>query len=507
MYQNVIRRQMRAAVIAVAALALGATVVGADTVDCQRAIVKGAQKYASTRIKALQKCEEGRLTGKILTACSADTKTQDKITKAATKLQDGITGKCASVTVADLGFDSLVNRCAGGAYDGQYCSTNGQCPGTCVGGTKNGELCTGVGNCPGGTCPDAGTCSTATLCPALLNDKLGATCAIPLTSPNDVGTCLTCTSARKIDAVIGTFYGSLLPESTNKGVLKCQKDIGKRTAKLFDAVEKALSKCQDAHIKDPIKTPTCPDAKATDKITKAATKLDDAIAKTCVDAATISSGARPSQILGEAPRFGACPAANTQTAAGLSDTLGCLAQSAAACDVGLSVADPACSTLLCGNGQIDGGETCDDSNTVADSGVGADDICPPDCSVAVCSPTGTQSVTVQLTTAAPVINALVLVTYDDAKVSIPGVGDSASVIASVTSGVFATSPRDSETALRINLEDPSLTGIGSGAAAEVTFNTCTGTPVTAADFKCIVVSAGDASFAEVFGATCTVTVP
>jgi hypothetical protein len=69
------------------------------------------------------------------------------------------------------------------------------------------------------------------------------------------------------------------------------------------------------------------------------------------------------------------------------------------------------------------------------------------------------------------------------------------------------SPRDSETALRINLEDPSLTGIGSGAAAEVTFNTCTGTPVTAADFKCIVVSAGDASFAEVFGATCAVTVP
>ena len=110
MYQNVIRRQMRAAVIAVAALALGGTVVGADTVDCQRAIVKGAQKYASTRIKALQKCEEGRLTGKILTACSADIKTQDKIAKAATKLQDGITKKCTSVTVADLGFDSLVNR-------------------------------------------------------------------------------------------------------------------------------------------------------------------------------------------------------------------------------------------------------------------------------------------------------------------------------------------------------------------------------------------------------------
>src|SRR4029077_4118372 len=101
------------------------------------------------------------------------------------------------------------------------------------------------------------------------------------------------------------------------------------------------------------------DAKTTDKITKAAGKLDDAIAKTCVDAATINGGARPSQILGEAPRFGTCPAADTQTAAGLSSTLGCLAENAAACDVGLSVANPACSTLLCGNGQIDPGETCD----------------------------------------------------------------------------------------------------------------------------------------------------
>jgi hypothetical protein len=43
MYQNVIRRQLRAAVIAAGALALGATVAGADTVDCQRAIVKGAE--------------------------------------------------------------------------------------------------------------------------------------------------------------------------------------------------------------------------------------------------------------------------------------------------------------------------------------------------------------------------------------------------------------------------------------------------------------------------------
>jgi cysteine-rich repeat protein len=497
---------MRRAAIAVAALALGATTAGAQDISkCRAAIVKGAQKYASARAKALQKCEEGRLTGKITTTCDADAKTQGKISAAASKLQDAIAKACTSVTVADLGFDNLVNRCSGGIYDGQYCVTNGQCPGVCVGGSRNGELCTGAGNCPGGTCPNVGTCGQASICPAFLNDHLGASCAAPLTSPADVGTCIACTTARKVDSLMRTFYGSLLPASADKAVLKCQKDIGKRTAKYFDAVEKALAKCEQDRIKDPMVT--CPDAKAADKIAKAGAKLDAAIAKTCLDAGTISGGLRPSQVLGEASRFGACGAANTQTAAGLSAALGCLAKNAASCDVGLTVGDAACSTLLCGNGQIDSGETCDDGNTVADGGVGPDDICPPDCAVAACSPTGTQSVTVQLTTSTPLVSALVLVTYDDTKVSIPGIADSPSVLASVSSGVFATSPRDTDTAIRINLEDPTLTGVSSGAAATVTFTTCTGTPVTAADFTCVVVSAGDANFAEVFGASCAVTVP
>ena len=506
MYQSEILRQTRIAMLAVVALAFGASVASADTADCQGAIVKGAQKYASTRAKAMQKCQEGVLTGKLPGPCP-DAKAADKITKAAQKLQDGITGKCAGVTVADLGLDSKVNRCVGGPYDGNYCATNAQCPGLCAGGTKAGELCTVAGNCPGGTCtgPAPGVCTLTTLCPAFLNDGLPGNCTTALTSPADVGTCITCTTAQKVDSLMNTFYGSLLPASADKDTLKCQKDIGKRTTKYFDAVEKALAKCEQDVIKG--KVTSCPDAKASDKITKAGAKLDAAIAKTCTDAGKISGGGHPSQILGDASRFGACPAANTQSAAGLSATLGCLAGNAAACDVGLTMGDASCSTGLCGNGQIDAGETCDDGNTVADGGVGSDDICPPDCAVAACTPTGGQSVTVQLTTATPLVNALVLVTYDDAKVSIPGIGAGPSVIAAVNSGVFATSPRDTDTAVRIGLEDPTLTGVSSGAAATISFTTCTGTPVTAADFKCIVVSAGDASFTEVFGATCAVTVP
>lgn len=508
MYQITMFRQTRIAALAAAVVALGATVAGAQNVPkCQGAIVKGAQGYASARVKALQKCEEGRLTGKITTTCAADAKTQAGISKAADKLSAAISKACTGVTVSDLGLANKVNRCSGGLFDGDYCATDSQCPGECVGGSKDGEWCTSNGNCPGGACsgPTPGTCAQVSLCPAFLNDKLPGNCAAALTSPADVGTCLTCTTAQKIDAVIGTFYGSLLPASADKAVLKCQKDIGKRTAAYFDAVEKALSKCQQAVIK--AGSGSCPDGKTSAAISKAADKLDAALAKSCADAAKISGGARPSQILGQSPRFGACPLANTQTSAGLSGTLACLATNAATCDVGLSVGDVSCSTALCGNGQIDVGETCDDGNTVADAGVGPDDICPPDCSVAACSPSGTQSVTVQLTTSTPLVSALVLVGYDDAKVSIPGIGDGPAVLASVTSGVFATSPRDTDTAVRINLEDPTLTGVGSGAAATVTFTKCTGTPVTAADFNCIVVSAGDANFAEVFGATCAVTVP
>ncbi len=51
---------------------------------------------------------------------------------------------------------------------------------------------------------------------------------------------------------------------------------------------------------------------------------------------------------------------------------GRLAQNAAECDVAFSLGSTACSTGLCGNGQIDPGESCDDGNTARDSGSGED---------------------------------------------------------------------------------------------------------------------------------------
>lgn len=481
MHQLLPTGQIRAAVLALAAtLALGSSAGAQDIPKCQAAIVKNAQKYTSTRVKALQKCEESVLTGKLPGPCP-DAKAADKISKAATKLADGVAKACTGVTVADLGFAGLVNRCVGGDNDGSRCADTFDCP--------NGGVCTGVDECP-----------------TFLNGRLPGDdgCEIPLASPADVAECLECATNAKVDAVLDAFYATLKPASTDKDVLKCQKDIGKRTAKFFDAVEKSLAKCEDARLKG--KVASCPDSKAADKISKSLTKLGEAIAKTCADGATINRAANAGRIWGAAPAFGACAVSGAETPAGLSGALACLAQNAADCDVALSIAGTTCSTGLCGNGQIDAGETCDDGNTARDSGSGGDDICPPDCVVAACNVSGTQDVTINITTPEDLIGANILLTYDDGKVSIPAIGNAAPVLARVSSLTFATSPRDTDTALRINLDDPTVIGQPGVNAATVTFDLCGGA-VSAADFGCMVVDAANASFEAISGVSCSVSVP
>jgi hypothetical protein len=482
MYQNSILGQTRIAIsLVAAALLLGAGTAGAqDVTKCQRSIVKNAQKYASARAKALQKCEDGLLNGKVMSC--PDQKADDKIDKAATKLGEKIVKDCTGVSLADMGFAGKVNRCNGGDLDG--------------------NRCVDVNDCPNG-----GTCDAVDECPTYLNGRLPGddACEIALSTPQSVSDCIECATNAKVDALIATLYGTLNAPSADKDTFKCQREIGKRAAKYFDAADKALSKCEDALLNG--KVMSCPDQKADDKIAKALTKLGAAMDKKCGSGALIGGATSASRIWGEAPRFGSCGVTGAQTAAGLSATLACLADGAATCDAALSTGDNACSIPLCGNGQIDDGETCDDGNTTRDTGVGGDDICPSDCSVAACAVTGSQGVTVNLTVPEDIVNALVLVSYDDNKVSIPGIGNQAPVVAAVTSGTFATSPRDTDTALRINLEDPFLIGVGSGPAATITFDVCSAAVLAAADFGCMVVDAGNTSFANITGATCSISVP
>ena len=83
-----------AVVLSVAAsLALVAS-AHADPLKCQRSILKDSGKFAQARIKALQKCEDGRLKGKVLTTCAADSKTQGSIQKARDKMHAAIGKNC-----------------------------------------------------------------------------------------------------------------------------------------------------------------------------------------------------------------------------------------------------------------------------------------------------------------------------------------------------------------------------------------------------------------------------
>jgi len=490
MHQNSILRQMRFAALAAAALAFGATAAGAqDITKCRQAIVKNGQKYASSITKAQQKCEEGRLKGKILTACSADLKTTDKINKAATKLSDGVVKACTGVALVDMGFAAKVTRCVGGNGAGDRCVDTEDC--------KFAPVAIG---------PEDGICTPTDECPTFLNGRLPGddTCEIALSTPASVADCLECAANAKVGSLINTFYASLNAFSADKTVQKCQIDIGKRTAKFFDAIEKSLAKCEDAVLK--AGAGTCPDLKATDKIAKSLTKLTGALTKTCASGATISNAAAAGKIFGAAPAFGACGVAGAQTTPGLVNSLSCLAQNAAECDVALSLGSNACSTALCGNAQIDAGETCDDGNTTQDSGSGPADICPSDCSVNTCANLGTQSVTISIQAPANLISSLVLLSYDDAKVAIPGINSDPAVLAAVSSLDFATTPRDNETSLRIIFEDPSVVGVAPGVAGTVTFSTCAVGPITAADFGCMVIDAGNPAFENITGATCTVTV-
>jgi cysteine-rich repeat protein len=474
-------RQLPAAAAAALVMIFGATAAsGQDADKCQATITKNAQKYASKLAKGLQKCEEGRLKGTITTDCATDPKTQDKIGKAAGKLAEKITGDCAGVALADAGLAGLVTRCDGGGNMGSRCVDDNDCP-------------------------DA-ACSPVDECPAFLNGSLACD-GLALTDAASIADCFECNINAKVQTAIDSFYVSLNAASEDPDDTKCQKDIGKRATKYFDKVEKSLAKCEDALLKG--KVMSCPDAKATDKIGKALAKLNDAIGKSCDTPDRIARVLNSGKLYSTAPRWGSCGVTAPSTTAGLASTLACLAESAAECDVAASTGDTVCTSQLCGNGQIDGTETCDDGNTINESGLGSADICPSDCAVAACTPSGSVNVTVNFTPPAgmSLLSGVVLLSYDDSKISIPGSLGDPPVVARFASPSFATSPNDVDYAVRVVLQDPFLIGVAAGEAFTVQFDTCQGAPApTAADLGCMFVDAADTNFVTVLGTTCSVTV-
>jgi cysteine-rich repeat protein len=185
MYQKVLLKKKRFAGIAATFAMLTLWLAGSASaapdpiLKCRQAIAAAGQKYEDARAKALQKCEEGKLKGKLaadivcasLAVPPGNQKTADKISGAQTKLSavvaKGCCGKdktCGAGSGADadqplsaIGWSGRVTACVDGERAGESCQTTADCPKACSAGQKLGVGCAADNQCPF-ACANAGTC-------------------------------------------------------------------------------------------------------------------------------------------------------------------------------------------------------------------------------------------------------------------------------------------------------------------------------------------------------------
>ncbi len=498
MHQTLMSYALRAVGATALAVVLGAGSALADAADCQEAIAKAGQKYADQYSKNLAKCEASVLKGKIPGPCP-DTKAAEKIAKALTKLQDTIAKDCTDVSLVDIGWDDLASRCNSvGNRAGSRCDDISDCPGVagrCQLGSNPGTVCTIAGADPlclgGGTCL-LNSCDPVDECAGLLN----AACDNALSAgpgaalATDLSTCVACTAEQSGDDLIEATYG-LLTTQADDDAEKCRADIGKRTQKAYAAIRKALLKGDPA------------------KVAAAVTKLKEQLAKQCT-ASNIALALNEIGLFGQQAEYGACAPTPPFSVTTLGDSLACVAQLNAQCahDLTTNTLSEACNSPDCGDGLIKSPETCDDGNTRNEGGTGPIDTCPSDCAVAACTETTNQQVTVSLTSTVALTGATVVLYYDDAKVSMPGLPGPISPANIAGIPDWSAAGTDVGYALRALVTDDTFAGLPSGPALTLTFKRCSGAPApVAGDFDCYVADAADAAFAVAYGATCSVSVP
>jgi cysteine-rich repeat protein len=170
-----------------------------------------------------------------------------------------------------------------------------------------------------------------------------------------------------------------------------------------------------------------------------------------------------------------------------------------------------CQNEVCGDGVVTGTETCDDGNAVdfipGDS-TRVKDGCPANCIVEACTPVPGSStvVTVNLGTSG-VAGITLAVDYPEGKVSIPGSGPVSSSITGLPSNVTAASNDKDFALVEVVTKSTPFATLPVGQLFRINFETCSGAaPVTADQFKCIVLSAGNGAGTDVT-ATCSVVVP
>lgn len=218
-----------AAFLATCAILPTAGTAQADALRCKREVVKASAKFVQAKLRALSKCEEGVLMGKLTGPCP-DAKTTAALNKASLKLRSAIDKKC-------------------GGPD-QDCTT-----------PDNNDSLASINW--GSSCPnfEGGSCNNA------------------IADCDGVSNCLLCVDEAAVDQGIGLYYDELT-NSSNAAVKKCQREIGKSAVKYLRLKSKLLQKCNDKVITGQFAGP-CPDAKSAAILANASAKMNTKLCSTC----------------------------------------------------------------------------------------------------------------------------------------------------------------------------------------------------------------------------------
>jgi hypothetical protein len=217
---------MMRSVIALLAVALAASRVGAAPAVCRDAVVTAAARYTRATIKAVAGCQHRHVVD-----CSADARTTAVVSRAAARLSAAIALSC--------------------------CGADGVC------GTADDEALAAIG-WNAGFCPnlDHGNCN------ALIAD------------PGDIATCLACIGRAAADE-LAALTGAPPPASST--VSQCTTAVAKEGARLMARTSKVLVRCWDARAAG-LHTNPCPlpgDGRAGPAIAAAMTRATKAICRVC----------------------------------------------------------------------------------------------------------------------------------------------------------------------------------------------------------------------------------
>ncbi len=458
-----LRRAVRsiAGLLAVGALVASSAASAADPiVKCRQTIVRGAAKLAHARLVSLRTCEDAKRVGKLpaLGACGDEPTVVDALAKA------------RRVLVA------AVDRACGGADK----------------------------RCGGADDLDVAALGWPSACPELE----GSGCAAPLASCADVSACVACLADAAVTRGVALVYAPLAvaDPKTQKAIVRCQKALAAAATKLADARLAVGTRCLVARLAGAHSAPCLlpGDGTAAAKLARARAKAETSVCKACGGRDTRCGGGDDlaPELVGVAP---ACPGVGAcdPRVESYPDLVDCFACTAGVrVDCALAGAAPAVAAYPPGCGEVPPTPTPTFTPTPTLTASASPTFTPsptPTATPVFCAVgapvADTTVVTVTVGTGAGALGGASLrLAYPPHRVRLPGVGDDPAVrerITDLTGGALlgkgAPNNQDGDGDLepdRLRLTLVSTIGV-SGAIVKVTFDRCSGAPVTGAgDYAC-----------------------